>query len=411
MSKAGYNEVRASLAAAGQEQLLRFYEELSDKEQSALLARIRELDLSYLRRFAEKDSPSGRGVITPLSAMELSEIESHSERFTAKGMEALRSGNIAAVCLAGGMGTRLGFHGPKGCYDIGITHPVFIFQRLIENLLKQVKACGRWIHFFIMTSDVNDEETQRFLKEHEYFGYNPEYILFFRQEMAPAVDETGLVLLEQKDSPAVSPNGNGGWFRSMVRAGLDEFLHREGILYLNVFSVDNVIQNICDPCFIGAVLSGNYASGSKVVRKNSPDEKIGVMCLEDGLPSVIEYSELSEEMRGLTDERGERVYNFGVILNYLFRVSDLLAVTDESLPLHFAHKKIPYVDEQGSRVEPEAPNGWKFEYFIFDILSRLGRCLPYEVVRESSFAPVKNATGVDSVETARELCKRNGIEL
>ena len=410
-SKEEYNELKSRLASIGQPQLLRFYDELDAEEQALLLDRISGLDFSYLERFSEKNVPGGRGTITPLSAMELPEIALHAEAFTSAGEEALRSGRIAAVCLAGGMGTRLGFDGPKGCFNIGVTHPVYIFQRLIENLLLRVRELGRWIHFFIMTSEVNDEKTRSFLGEHEYFGYDPAYIHFFRQEMAPAVDEAGKVLLESKTAPAVSPNGNGGWFRSLVRAGLNELLIREGIDYLNVFSVDNVLQDICDPCFIGAVLSGNYASGSKVVRKNSPDEKIGVMCLEDGLASVVEYSELSEEMRLLEDSKGDRVYNFGVILNYLFRVPELLTVTEEQLPLHFAHKKIPYVDEQGISVKPEEPNGWKFEYFIFDILGRLGPCLPYEVVRERCFAPVKNRSGVDSVESARALCLQNGIEL
>ena len=172
-----------------------------------------------------------------------------------------------------------------------------------------------------------------------------------------------------------------------------------------------MLQQICDPVFFGAVLESGAACGSKVVRKTSPGEKVGVMCLKDGKPSVVEYYEMTDEMRELCDGTGERVYNYGVILNYLFRVPDLLRVMDESMPLHFAHKKIPYLAEDGTTVTPASENGWKFEYFILDLISEMETCLPFEVERTREFAPVKNASGPDSVDTARALLRENGVEL
>ncbi len=411
MSKKSLEEIREQLRAIHQEQLLRYYDELDPSGQNALLKQIGEIDFSYLSRFHEKDVPVKRGVITPLRAMELPEIEKKRTHFYEIGMDALKKQETGAVLLAGGMGTRLGFDGPKGCFDIGVTRHVYIFERLITNLLRRVKECGKYQWFFIMTSDANDEETRSFFRTHDCFGYDPAYIRFFKQAMAPAVDEDGQVLLSSKSAVATSPNGNGGWYRSMGRAGLTDLMNTNGVRYLNVFSVDNVLQDICDPLFIGAVIDGGYASGSKVVRKNDPFEKTGVMCLEDGRTSVIEYTEMTEEMCLETDSRGERVYNFGVILNYLFRVDSLAACGDALMPLHFAHKKVPYIGSSGELITPGEPNGWKFEYFIFDILKSLRDCLPFEVEREKSFAPVKNRTGVDSVETARALCRMNGIEL
>ena len=404
-------QITEKLRAAGQLQLLRFYDELDDREKQSLKDQIIQTDFSYLSRFSSKDNPASRGVITPLKAMTLSEIACRQAEYEEAGLKALASGRIAAVCLAGGMGTRLGFNGPKGCFDIGITHPVYIFQRLIENLMLRVKSCGRWIWLFFMTSENNDEATRAFLEEHKYFGYDPSYIRFFRQEMAPAVGEDGQVLLETKSRIAVSPNGNGGWFRSMQSAGFISLLQEQGVDFLNVFAVDNVLQNICDPVFIGAVLDSGCASGSKVVRKNSPDERVGAMCLEDGRTSVIEYYEMSEAMRHETGPDGERLYNFGVTLNYLFRIPDLVKAADDKLPVHFAHKKIECVDEEGNRVMPDQPNGWKFEYFIFDILHILDGCLPFEIERNKEFAPIKNASGTDSPDSARELCRMNGIIL
>ena len=188
-------------------------------------------------------------------------------------------------------------------------------------------------------------------------------------------------------------------------------LIEEGIEWINIFAVDNVLQRMCDPYFIGATVLSDVAVGSKVVRKASPDEKVGVMCLEDGKPSIVEYYELSEEMMNAKDSNGDPAYNYGVILNYLFRVSDLESVADNKMPMHIVKKKIPYIDENGDQVSPEEPNGYKFEQLVLDMIKQLSSCLPYEVIRDKEFAPIKNLTGVDSVDTARILLQKNGIEI
>ena len=185
----------------------------------------------------------------------------------------------------------------------------------------------------------------------------------------------------------------------------------DGIEWLNVFAVDNVLQKIADPCFIGAVIATGSQSGAKVVSKAAPDEKVGVLCLEDGRPSIVEYYEMTEEMTTLRDESGRLAYNYGVILNYLFRVDSLEDSVGKTLPVHVVEKKIPYIDENGSYIKPEKPNGYKFETLVLDMVHMQDNCLSYEVVRNKEFAPIKNKTGVDSLESARELMKENGIEL
>ena len=404
-------EAGKKLAAFGQEHLLRFYEELSEEERDALLSQILASDFSVLNPGRLAAAGAVRGKITPLSALELPEIAARREEFASAGLDILREGCCAAVLLAGGMGTRLGLSGPKGACDIGRTKPVYIFQRLIENLRETVAAVGRPLRLFIMTSEKNDAETRGFLRAHGYFGYPEEYISFFIQDMAPCTDFEGKVLLEEKGRIATSPNGNGGWFVSLLSSEAGHFLADEGIRWLNVFGVDNVLQRILDPIFVGATLLSGCAVGSKVVRKASPDEKVGVMCLEDGRPSVIEYTEMTPELLSARDEKGEPAYNFGVILNYLFSVEELQKHTDGRLLLHLARKKIPCIDEHGRAVRPEEPNGLKYELFIFDQIHELPGCLPFEVVRGREFAPVKNAAGKDSVESARKLCEENGIAL
>ena len=407
-----YEEAYAKLEQYGQLHVLRYYEELPETEQAELLRQVMDTDFSMLTsREAQAGKSGTRGVIAPLAAMELDTIREREAQFRQTGLEAIRAGRVGAVLLAGGMGTRLGSDAPKGMFDIGLTKPVYIFERIMHNTLDVVKESGAWIPFFIMTSDKNHAATTAFFAEHAYFGYDPAYVFFFRQEMAPASDYDGKVYMEEKGKISTSPNGNGGWFVSMERSGVGRKMRELGVEWLNVFAVDNVLQRIADPCFVGAVIAENRASGSKVVRKAAPDEKVGVMCLEDGRPSIVEYYELTRDMMDAKDEKGDPAYNFGAILNYLFRVKDLERIVNNNLPLHVVEKKIPHLYSNGCPVKPQEPNGYKYEQLVLDMIHELESCLPYEVVREKEFAPIKNRTGVDSVDSARELLAKNGVAL
>ena len=405
-----YEAAKEKMAAIGQEHVFKYWDELSEEQRAELLAQVEKTDFSVLSKIG-KGASGERGVFSPLAAMQRSEIEARSKELHDAGVETIKAGKTAALLLAGGMGTRLGSDAPKGMFDIGITKPVFIFERIISNLLDVVKETDTWIRLFIMTSEKNHDATVAFLKEKNFFGYKEDRITFFKQDMAPACDFNGKLYMEAKNRISTSPNGNAGWYSSMVRAGLDRILTDEGIEWIDIFAVDNVLQRICDPCFVGATVLSDVSVGAKVVRKAAPDEKVGVMCLEDGKPSIVEYYELSEDMMNAKDANGDPAYNYGVILNYLFRVSELSSVADDKMPLHIVKKKIPYIDENGTEVKPSEPNGFKFEQLVLDMIHQLSSCLPYEVIRENEFAPVKNATGVDSVETARELLKKNNVEL
>ncbi|MBO5621107.1 MAG: UTP--glucose-1-phosphate uridylyltransferase [Butyrivibrio sp.] len=405
-------QAKEKLEKFGQQHVLKYYDELTEAEQKELLQQIEETDFAVLENCKNLGKSEGRGKFEPLAAMQVSEIEKRKDEFFKIGVDTIKAGKVAAVLLAGGMGTRLGSDNPKGMYDIGLTKPVYIFQRIIENLLDTVKqADGTYIHLFIMTSEKNNDATISFLKEHNFFGYPEDRITFFKQDMAPASDYDGKVYMEGKNRISTSPNGNAGWYSSMLKAGLRDTLLKEGIEWIDIFAVDNVLQRIADPCFVGATVNAGVSCGAKVVRKNAPDEKVGVMCLEDGRPSIVEYYELSQEMMDAKDENGDPAYNYGVILNYLFNEKALNEIAKNTLPLHVVEKKIPYIDENANLIKPETPNGCKFEQLVLDMIHELDTCLPYEVVREHEFAPIKNKTGIDSVESARELCKKNGIEL
>lgn len=406
-----YNQALEKLAVYDQTHLLKYYGELDNGRQKELLEQIDGTDFSVVKNLNHRESGTERGKITPIVSMEIDEIEKKRPYFEDLGLSAIQKQKVGAVLLAGGMGTRLGSDEPKGVYNIGLTKDLYIFECLINNLLDVVKKADAWVPLFIMTSDKNHERTTEFFKEHDFFGYRKDMVWFFKQEMAPAVDFEGKVFLETKSKISTSPNGNGGWFVSLARNGLVDKIHEIGIEWLNIFAVDNVLQKIADPVFIGASIDSAVEVGAKVVRKAAPDEKVGVMCLEDGRPSIVEYYELTEQMKEERNEKGEYAYNFGVILNYLFSVSALERIMSRKLCLHIVEKKINYLDENGNEIKPQEPNGYKFEQLVLDMIHELESCLPFEVVREKEFAPIKNATGVDSVETARELLKKNGMVL
>lgn len=395
----------------GQEHIFEAYQKLDDTVKEKLAAQIERIDWSIVEMAGHKELAQERGKLEPLSALEVTEIEQNKAKYEGIGLDAIRAGKVGAVLLAGGQGTRLGSDGPKGKYNIGLTKEVFIFERLIRNLLDVTDKAGCFVPLYVMTSDKNHEETTAFFEEKQYFGYPKDFVKFFKQEMAPSVDFQGKLYMESEDSLSLSPNGNGGWFYSMAVTGVLKDVKARGVEWLNIFAVDNVLQRIADPVFVGATIDSGCVSGAKVVRKADPEEKIGVLCLEDGRPSIVEYYEMTEEIINSREADGELSYNFGVILNYLFRVDQLEEIANQKMAVHVVEKKIPYMDEKGELVKPESPNGYKFELLVLDMIHMFPNCLSYEVVRDYEFAPIKNKTGVDSVESARALLQKNGVAL
>lgn len=406
-----YENALEVLKKYGQEHVLAYYDELNDEEKQSLLSQIEEIDFSIFDVLKEKESAGKEETITPTEALTLDTIKEYEFAYKVLGETAIQKGQLALVMLAGGQGTRLGFDGPKGTYNLGQTRDLYIFECQVKTILTVVRTLGRWIHLYIMTSDKNYEATTSFFVEHKNFGYKEEYLHFFKQELVPSVDFNGKILMEAPSKICLSPNGNGGWFSSMKRAGLVEQLDKEGIRYINVFAVDNVLQKIADPVFLGSMMIEDYQSAAKVVKKADPYERVGVLCKKDNKPYIVEYYELSDEMRYKKTVMGEYAYNYGVILNYIFPVNQLKQLLNQKMPLHMAKKAIPYMNENQELVKPTEPNGYKFETLALDMLQFMNDCLPFEVIREYEFAPIKNAEGVDSPETARELLKKNGYKL
>ena len=387
------------LRASGQEHLLNT-EGLTEEEREAYLSELSLVDLTSCEACGR--TAAQRGKISPIEGLSADAIQSRLDEYTAAGMSAIRAGKVAAVLLAGGQGTRLGFDGPKGTFNMGTKRrPRYIFELLIENLLSVGEKCGAFVPLLIMTGEKNDRETREFLQQHAYFGYPKDYVRFFVQEMYPCTDFDGKILLEAKGKLALSPNGNGGWFSSLKRAGIAKDF--PDVEWYNVFGVDNVLQKIADPAFVGATILSGAPCGAKYVKKRRWKERVGVLCLEDGTPSVIEYYELPEKLAKARGKGGELLYRFGMTLNYLFSARLLDEISTAKIPIHAVKKVIPYLGENGQTIHPKKPNGYKYETLILDMVRLSGACLPFEVIRGEEFAPVKNKRGRDSVSSARRM--------
>ena len=397
------------LAKYGQSQLLDYYGELDEAKRRELLYAIGNIDFEA---FSHLNFNSVRkvGTLSPADALSLAEVNARKDEFEKAGLKALREGKVAAVLLAGGQGTRLGLDAPKGTFNIGVNKKLSIFGCQMNNLLKVVEKAGVYPHLFVMTSTSNHAQTVEFFENNAYFGYEQPKIHFYVQKTAPAFSFDGKMLLAEKHRPVLTPNGNGGWFTSLKEAECGKILETAGIEWLNVYGVDNVLQRICDPVFVGATQLSGLACSGKVVKKVSAEEKVGVLCKEDGLPSVVEYFEMPSDKKTETDKDGGLVYCYGVTLNYLFSVKKLDEVSANRLPYHLAVKKISHI-AGGKLFVPEEPNGYKLETLAVDIVRLMGSCLGVEVEREREFAPVKNMTGTDSVDTARALLIKNGVEI
>lgn len=403
-----YEAAKILTGKLGQEQLLEYYGELSAAEKKELLDDIKNTDFSILDNIG-KETRAKRENLSPADAVTIGQIARRRPQFEEVGLKLLREGKVGAVLLAGGQGSRLGFNKPKGMFDMGITRHISIFGLQMKNVVSSAEKAGRPFPLFVMTSTVTDGETRRFFAENNYFGYPRDCIHFFVQEVAPACDYSGKVFLDRKNRVALSPNGNGGWYTSLIKSGLGNVVSRDGVEWLNVYGVDNVLQKICDPAFIGATVLTGSSCGAKVVKKTCPEEKVGVLCKENGKPAVIEYYEMPEKLKSERTEEGLK-YCYGVILNYLFNVRQLNATLSGKLPYHFAEKAIAHM-EKGVRIVPTEPCGYKPETLVVDIVGKMDSCLAFEVERNKEFAPVKNAEGADSVETARILLKENGVVL
>ena len=406
-------KLRRQFERFGQDHVFRFWGELTADEKRRFLRQLEAIDLPLLDRLAEElvrnsaSTAPQRGELTPPEVIPVPrtpEQRARAEEARKAGEALLRAGKVGVLLVAGGQGTRLGFNGPKGKFPITPVKKKTLFRHHAEKILALTRRYGRPIPWLIMTSEANDAETRAYFAEENNFGLPPGDVIFFQQDMIPAVDESGKFFLERKDRVFTNPNGHGGTLLALRKSGALDLLRARGIEELFYFQVDNVLIQICDPVFIGYHIRAGADMSCKVVAKRDPYEKVGVIGYLNGRLTVIEYSDLTEEEMTAANPDGSLRYNAGSIAIHMLRRAFVEELTEGefSLPYHRAHKKIPHLDEHGRPVNPAAPNGYKFETFIFDALQYARSAVILEVERKKEFSPVKNAKGIDSPATAQQ---------
>ena len=397
---------------AGQGHVFHFFDELSELQKRDLLSQAEEIDLGELKALNDTlvlnkkamDAASFDG-LKPAPFESLPSKGGSSKlwaRAREVGEEALKAGRVAAFTVAGGQGTRLGFDGPKGTFEVTPLKHKSLFQVFAEKIKAAAQDYGKVIHWFIMTSHQNEKQTIAYFQKHNYFGLDSDRVHFFKQGRMPAVDFQGKILLESKGSIALSPDGHGGSLRALERSGALTFMQKQGIDTLSYFQVDNPLVRCIDPVFIGWHLLKKSQMSSKMVPKAYPEEKVGHFCVQQDKLCVVEYSDLPMEFQKQRNEQGELKYIAGSIAIHILDRDFIkqMAASEKgalaTLPFHRADKKITHIDAAGNTVVPDKPNGVKFELFVFDALPFASNPVVIETERAEDFSPVKNAEGVDS---------------
>jgi UDP-N-acetylglucosamine/UDP-N-acetylgalactosamine diphosphorylase len=407
------------LAAAGQDHVLAFYNELSETSRARLDRQLESLDLSELATLVRREHVAidwadlARRAVSPTSypSAKPSTDAITPEAARAAGEAAVRQGQVAAIIVAGGQGSRLGFEHPKGMFSIGPVSGHSLFQILIEKVVSTARLYGSPVPLYVMTSPATHEETVQYLDANSRFGLAPDDLHVFCQGTMPAVDaQTGKLLLAAKDSLALAPDGHGGMLAALQRTGALAHARQRGIEMFSYVQVDNPLAQLCHPQLIGYHLLADSDMTTQVVRKQDPLERVGNVVMVDDQMRIIEYSDLPEESARVRNANGSLQIWAGSIAVHVFRLGFLeqMVQQGEALEFHVAHKKVAFVDSQGTLQTPTRPNAIKFERFIFDLLPWARHPIVVEGRSEEIFAPVKNAEGAatDTPSATRDALVR-----
>jgi UDP-N-acetylglucosamine/UDP-N-acetylgalactosamine diphosphorylase len=399
------DDLLKKLREFGQEHVLAWWGHLSDSERQELLEQIRAVDLPQLRElYAARDRPvalPSSDEIAPIPVTRLSPDDAQTRR---RGEKELKDGAVAALVVAGGQASRLGVDHPKGMFPIGPISNKSLFQIHAEKILALSRHSGAPIPFLIMTSSATHEETVRFFSKHDFFGLPAAEVHFFRQGTMPALDlATGKLLMAEPGRLFTSPNGHGGTLTALADSGLLQRLRGRGVRHLFYFQVDNPLVKIADPLFIGHHVERDAEVSSKIVPKESFADKLGNLVCVNGRCTIIEYSDLPEELARQKNPDGTLRFGAGSPAIHIFSIDFLSRVVGRGpqFPFHIARKKVPYLVESGKLTQPTSENALKFELFIFDVLPLANRWTVVETQRHEEFVPLKNASGADSPASVR----------
>ena len=400
------NEIE-TLKKYNQEKILDIIKNFSDEEKEEILKQVSKInfdEVEELYKNRNKEEVKAESIIEPINAIDKAKLSNEEiDKYEKLGLDAIKSGKYAVLTMAGGQGTRLGHNGPKGTFEFDIENHKSIFEVLCDKFKEAYKKYDVYVPWYIMTSAENNNETVKFFEEHNYFDYPKEKIRFFIQGQKPMLDDDGKLIINEDKRIKLASDGHGGVFGILVESKILDEMKAQGIEWIYMGGVDNVLAKLIDPLFVGVAIDKNVLAAGKSLIKVCPEEKVGVFVKKNGRPSVVEYIDISKEMSEEINDDGELKYGEGHILCNLFNIRAIEKISEESLPYHTQYKKCNYIDRNGNTIIADKPNAYKFESFLFDMFEKLDDMIILRVKREEEFAPIKNAEGVDSPETARKL--------
>lgn len=406
---ARWDALRGRLDDLGQSHLLAFFGVLGASGRAGLLEDLESLPWDELAALAGRELWSASAAALPpeQELLPVSPLQKGSREAREAGLAALARGEVAAVTVAGGQASRLGFEGPKGAFPVGPVSGHTLFRLFAEQIRAAGQAAGRAVPWYVMTSFANHAATVAWFEANDFAGLARDQVRFFPQGKMPCFGRDGRLLLSGRGSVAFAPDGHGGLFNALDRSGMLREMSERGVTQLSCFQVDNPLVHCLDPEFVGMqVLAGTEIS-CKSLPKQHDREALGSFCLHQGRLMVVEYSDLPESMASSRQPDGSRRYDAGSISIYVISRAFAQRMAARQLPWHHASKRVPYVDlETGAKVEPSEPNAVKLERFLFDVLPLASGTQVVNTSREEEFGPVKNLTGVDSVATSRQAMVR-----
>ena len=408
MEKNSEEIVFRKLKQYNQDVIINLLNVLSNEEKEKIYEQILSLNFEQIDKLyeelsvKEKITTDNIKAITALNKDKLSDEE--LKKYDMLGENVIKSNKYALVTMSGGQGTRLGYDKPKGEF---VVDTISGHQSLFEILANKLKAVNEKynviIPWYIMTSSENNEEIKNFFAEHNNFDYPADYIMFFEQGNLPLITEDKKLVIGKNKLIKEAADGNGGIFNSMYKNKVLNDMKERGIEWVFISSIDNILLKIADTTLIGLAEDRKVEIATKSLVRNSPEEKVGAICKSNDKIKVIEYSEMSEEMKNKRNEDGELTFAESHIMCNLFSIKALETLKEKQLPYHIAHKKSEYLDLNGNIIKPTEPNVYKFETFIFDSWEYFNDIAILRGKREEDFAPIKNKEGVDSPRTAIEL--------